>query len=137
MRRWREEDREPYAALNADPRGMRYFPALMDRAASDASVDLIEERFVARGFGLWALERLDTRGFATVAARAASRIAFEELGLPQLWSMTAILNEPSQAVMRRIGMTPHARFDHPRVPEGHPVRPHVVYRLRSAGSSSW
>ena len=76
-------------------------------------------------------------GFATEAARAASRIAFEELGLPQLWSMTAILNEPSQAVMRRIGMTPHARFDHPRVPEGHPVRPHVVYRLRSAGSSSW
>jgi RimJ/RimL family protein N-acetyltransferase len=32
MRRWRESDRDPFAAMNADPEVMRYFPALADRA---------------------------------------------------------------------------------------------------------
>ena len=43
--------------------------------------------------------------------------------------MTAVLNEPSQAVMRRIGMTLHGHFEHPRIEVGHPLRPHVVYRI--------
>ena len=41
--------------------------------------------------------------------------------------MTAVLNEPSQAVMRRLGLTEVARFDHPRVPGGSPLRPHVTH----------
>ncbi len=49
--------------------------------------------------------------------------------------MTAVLNTPSQAVMRRIGMTEAARFEHPRVPDGNPVKPHVVYHLASPGAS--
>lgn len=69
------------------------------------------------------------RGYATEAARAAATVAFDGLRLAELWSMTAVLNEPSQAVMRRIGMTEVARFQHPRVPDGHPLRPHVTYRL--------
>jgi RimJ/RimL family protein N-acetyltransferase len=69
------------------------------------------------------------RGYATEAARAAVGVAFDGAGLAELWSMTAVLNEPSQAVMRRIGMTEAARFAHPRVPDGHPVKPHVVYHL--------
>ena len=56
MRRWRGEDREPFAAMNADPEVMRYFPAPLGRAASDTLVDRIEERFREQGFGLWALE---------------------------------------------------------------------------------
>ncbi len=56
MRRWREADREPFAAMNADPEVMRYFPARLDRAASDALVDRIEGLFQRQGFGLWALE---------------------------------------------------------------------------------
>lgn len=63
MRRWRPEDRDPYAELNADPEVMRYFPSTLDRAASDTSADRIEEHFAERGFGLWALERLDTGDF--------------------------------------------------------------------------
>ncbi len=31
--------------------------------------------------------------------------------------------------MRRLGMTLHAHFDHPRIEPGHPLRPHVVFRL--------
>ena len=163
MRRWRETDREPFAAMNADPTVMEFFPAPLDRAASDAYVDRIEERFQRQGFGLWALEVAGTpefigftglnpmpdgvpgaggmevgwrlaqrawhQGYATEAAAAAADVAFNGVNLPELWSMTAVLNTPSQAVMRRLGMTLYAHFDHPAVPVGHPVRPHVVYRL--------
>ena len=43
--------------------------------------------------------------------------------------MTAEVNEPSQAVMRRLGLGEFARWDHPRIPEGSPLRAHVTYRL--------
>jgi RimJ/RimL family protein N-acetyltransferase len=68
-------------------------------------------------------------GYATEAATAAVDVAFNGVGLDELWSMTAVLNEPSQAVMRRIGMTPYARFEHPRIPPGHRLRPHVAFRM--------
>ncbi len=72
-------------------------------------------------------------GFATEAARAAVDVAFDRLGWPEVTSFTAVANERSQAVMRRIGMRrePEWDFDHPAVPDGHPVRPHVFYRLRA------
>ena len=57
MRRWRRSDREPLAALNADPEVMRHFPAPLDRVQSDTAVDRYEELFENNGFGLWALER--------------------------------------------------------------------------------
>ena len=69
------------------------------------------------------------QGYATEAAVAARDVAFAGVGLPELWSMTAVLNTPSQAVMRRIGMTEAARFEHPRVPDGNTLKPHVVYHL--------
>ncbi|SEG85218.1 ribosomal-protein-alanine N-acetyltransferase [Nonomuraea solani] len=56
MRRWRDEDRAPFAALNADPEVMRHFPNLLTREQSDAMVARIERDFEARGYGLWALE---------------------------------------------------------------------------------
>jgi RimJ/RimL family protein N-acetyltransferase len=55
------------------------------------------------------------------------------VGLAEIWSMTAVVNEPSQAVMRRIGMSYHTGFEHPKLPVGHPLRPHVVYRLARPG----
>ena len=66
-------------------------------------------------------------GYATEAARAALGVAFDNMGLPEIWSMTAVLNEPSQAVMRRLGLTETTRFDHPRIPPGDPLRPQVAY----------
>ena len=39
MRRWRDSDRPPFAALSADPEVMRYFPSVLDRAESDAFID--------------------------------------------------------------------------------------------------
>jgi RimJ/RimL family protein N-acetyltransferase len=56
LRPWREEDLEPFAALNADPDVMRHFPAMLTRAESDAMVARIEASFEERGYGLWAAE---------------------------------------------------------------------------------
>lgn len=65
LRRWRDEDRAPFAAMNADPRVMEHFPALMTRAESDAVVDRIEASFERDGIGLWVVERDDEfLGFA-------------------------------------------------------------------------
>jgi len=69
------------------------------------------------------------RGYATEAARAALGVGFDALGLAEIWSMTSVLNKPSQAVMGRIGMAEAARFEHPRVPDGSPLKPHVTYYL--------
>ncbi|MFI6530974.1 GNAT family N-acetyltransferase [Nonomuraea sp. NPDC050547] len=56
MRRWREEDREPFAAMNADPEVMEHFPARLTRAQSDMMIDRMEMGFARDGYGLWALE---------------------------------------------------------------------------------
>lgn len=71
-------------------------------------------------------------GYATEAARESCRIAFEELALPELVSFTVPENRRSRAVMERLGMThdPMQDFEHPNLPEGHPMRRHVLYRLR-------
>jgi len=72
------------------------------------------------------------RGLATEGARAVLDIAFAELGLVEVLSFTAVQNERSQRVMERIGMTrdTDGDFDHPRLPEGHALRRHVLYRAR-------
>ena len=170
LRRWRESDREPFAALNADPEVMRYFPATRTRPESDAMVDRLDAAIEADGFGLWAVECRDSaafvgfvglsrptfdpalvgkveigwrlareawgQGFATEAAREAVRFAFDPTGadLPGLISFTAAVNEPSRRVMRRLGMThdPADDFEHPALPPGHALRPHVLYRLSRA-----
>jgi len=56
LRPWREEDREAFAALNADPVVMEHFPAVLSRAESDALAERIEAHFAEHGFGLWAVE---------------------------------------------------------------------------------
>lgn len=56
LRRWRDEDRPHFAAMNADPAVMRFYPAPMTRQESDAMADRIAAGFDAHGFGLWAVE---------------------------------------------------------------------------------
>jgi len=56
LRQWREDDRGPFAALNADPRVMEYFPGLLTRDQSDAMVDRCIGQLRCDGFGLWAVE---------------------------------------------------------------------------------
>jgi ribosomal-protein-alanine N-acetyltransferase len=63
LRRWRDSDREPFAEMNADPAVMEHFPAPMSRTDSDSLVDRIEAQFDQHGFGLWALEVVETGAF--------------------------------------------------------------------------
>ncbi|MEJ2654789.1 MAG: GNAT family N-acetyltransferase [Acidihalobacter sp.] len=70
------------------------------------------------------------KGYASEAARAALRVGFDSLRLAEIVSFTALDNLRSQAVMQRIGMhEASTRFDHPRIPEGNPLRRHCLYRL--------
>jgi len=57
--------------------------------------------------------------------------AFAEVGADEVVSFTARVNTRSIAVMERIGMRrdPGGDFEHPMVAPGHPLRPHVLYRL--------
>lgn len=168
LRPFRRSDRAPFAALNADPRVMEYFPSLLTQAESDALAQRIEDHFAQHGFGLWAAElpgRADFIGFigltrpsfdahftpcvevgwriaaahwgqglAPEGAAAALRFGWERLGLDEIVSMTATANVRSRRVMEKLGMThdPGDDFDHPRVPEGSPLRRHVLYRIRRA-----
>ena len=71
------------------------------------------------------------RGYATEAARAVLAHAWDVVGLDEVVSFTTAGNDRSRAVMTRIGMRhdPAADFDHPRLVAGHPLRPHVLYRI--------
>lgn len=74
------------------------------------------------------------QGYATEAARAALRAAFQEIGLEEVVSFTTMDNVRSRRVMERIGMSrdPADDFDHPLLPPGHQLSRHVLYRLRRA-----
>jgi RimJ/RimL family protein N-acetyltransferase len=163
LRQWREDDRAPFAALNADPAVMAHFPAMLSREQSDAAFDRLREAIASRGWGLWAAERREDgrflgfvglapapedlpiapaievgwrlareawgAGYASEAAHEALRIAFETLELPEVVSFTALPNRRSMAVMQRIGMREDGGFEHPRIPEGHALRPHRLFRI--------
>lgn len=143
---------------------MRYFPATLSRAESDAMVDRIEAHFARHGFALFAAElrltgefigfiglsipnleapftpcieigwRLSAahwnQGLATEGARAALYYGFETLALDEIVAFTVPANIASRRVMEKLGMTHNAAddFDHPRLPDGHPLRRHVLYR---------
>ena len=63
LRRWRDEDREPFARMNCDAAVMEFFPALLTRAESDSLMDRAEAHFAAHGFGPWAAELKATGEF--------------------------------------------------------------------------
>lgn len=73
------------------------------------------------------------QGYATEGALAALEYGFESLELKEIVSFTAMQNERSRHVMEKIGMHHDAKddFDHPKLIEGHPLRKHVLYRLKA------
>ena len=169
LRRWRQEDLAPFAAMNADPLTMRFMPSVMTAAETGSQMARFEDHHRAHGFGVWAVEAPGVaplvgytglmhvpfeapftpaveigwrfapaywgRGYATEAARAALRIGFENLNLDQIVSFTVPANKPSWSVMERLGMARDhgGDFDHPRLPVGHALRRHVLYRMGRAG----
>ena len=164
MRQWRESDRAPYAAMNADPRVMEFFPGLQDRSTSDASIDYWTAQFAEHGWSCWAVELESTgefigfiglwiprlqlpfspcvevgwriahrfwgNGYATEGARVSLQAGFERIGLDEIVSYTTLANVRSRAVMERIGMrNANEDFEHPAIPDGHPLRTHCLYRI--------
>ena len=70
------------------------------------------------------------QGYASEAARVALRFGFVELDLEEIVAFTSLGNLRSQAVMARLGMRRSPEnFQHPALPEGHPLREHCLYRL--------
>jgi RimJ/RimL family protein N-acetyltransferase len=169
LRQWRDDDRAPFAQLNSDARAMEFFPSLLTKEQSDATVDRINSHFLQHGFGLWAVEVVNGppfigfvgllvpaftapftpcveigwrlapehwgRGYATEGARAALEAAFVKVGLDEVVSFTVPQNARSRRVMEKLGLVRSLDedFEHPMVPEGHPMRRHVLYRVsRSA-----
>lgn len=55
LRPWREEDLEPFAQLNADPRVMEYFPATLSKTESDQLAQRIKNKMNEKGWGMWAV----------------------------------------------------------------------------------
>lgn len=134
LRPWRDEDREPFAALNADPAVMEFFPSLLTREQSDAMVERIRGHFEREGFGLWAVEvvggapfigftglqrpsfmpgvevgwriahRYWRAGYATEAARASIEWGFAQLDVLEIIAMVVPDNVRSQRVMAKLGM---------------------------------
>ena len=79
------------------------------------------------------------KGYATEAAAAWLDYGFDTIGLDEIVSFAVEANHPSRAVMARIGMTQDANgvFRHPNIDPGHPLAPHVLYRLRRANYESF
>ena len=158
LRPWRESDRAPFAAMNADPKVMEHFPKTSTREESDAWVDKIVARIERQGFGLWAVEvpgvaefvgfvggpraagargRLADRGgalghgYATEGGRASLAHAFDALRQDEVVSFATAGNQRSRHVMEKLGMTrrPEDDFDYPGVPPSWSGRRHVLYRI--------
>jgi len=79
MRRWRQEDREPFAALNVDPAVREHFQGPMLREDSDAFIDRIELHWDEHGWGNWAIEVPDVAPF---------------IGYVGLWPADYVANRP-------------------------------------------
>ncbi len=73
-------------------------------------------------------------GYATEGAKAALGYGFNTIKLPEIVAMTAVGNQRSRRVMEKLGMThnPADNFDHPLLPVGLPITPHVLYRIQSS-----
>ncbi len=107
LRDWKNTDREPFAALNADPRVMRFMPTCLAANESDALLDRIQEQFRKHGCGL----------FATELRTSGAFIGFIGLAVPEFkakftpcvevgWRLSAenwnqgLATEGAQAVLR-------------------------------------
>jgi RimJ/RimL family protein N-acetyltransferase len=119
LRPWRKSDRAPFAGFV----GLQV-PGF--EAHFTPGVEIGWRLAVA----LWG------QGHATEAARAALDLAFGLLGLAEVVAYTVPANLPSRRVMGRLGMRHDAQgdFEHPHLPPGHPLHPHLLYRLRRADS---
>ena len=63
LRPWREEDFEPFAKMNSDPRVMEYFPSILSHHESDDLAKRLSTKLQEQGWGLWAVSVLGISDF--------------------------------------------------------------------------
>lgn len=161
VRPWVLDDRAAYAEIVGDPAARLYFPSTLTRVEVDALAEDANRNIAEHGYGQAAVSRkadgvlvgmamfqpvepgiyevgwqLGTAfmgfGYATEAATGWIRHAWQTMPhVAEIVAFTALINEPSERVMRRLEMaiSPADEFDHPRLPAGHRLRRHLVYRL--------
>lgn len=69
------------------------------------------------------------QGYATEAAKSALIFAKENTLIDEVYSFTAVLNKPSEHVMKKIQLIKIATFEHPALIDGDPLKPHVLYKM--------
>jgi RimJ/RimL family protein N-acetyltransferase len=165
LRPFEPRDTDAFAAINADPEVMRYFPSTLTPEETVQSLERNAARVARQGFSFSAAElratgefagflglavpdfdvhfmpcveigwrlaaRFWNRGLATEGALACLEFAWNQLGLKEVVAYTTQSNAPSRRVMEKIGMTydPAGDFIYPRLPQGHPLGPQVLYRI--------
>lgn len=105
LRNWHDEDLEPLARMCADPEVMRYCSALMSR--DDCAALMVRSRlhFVRHRFGLWALERKDSKAFIGYCGLASCSLPSPTPALELLWAVACdqwgqgLVHEAAQAVL--------------------------------------
>jgi len=95
LRQWREADIAPFAAMNADPKVMEFFPSLRTANETRDLVDRLTASFAADRMGFWALELPGEAPF--IGFTGIMRVAFPapftpavEIGwrlAPRFWGM--------------------------------------------------
>ena len=85
LRAFLETDREPWAAMNADPEVMRHFPATLSREEADAVIERVNGKIAETGVGFWALERKSDGAFLGFAG--LNQIAHEHLPIFGRWEV--------------------------------------------------
>lgn len=63
LRNWKDSDAAPFAKMNSDRLVMKYYPAVMSEAESNAMVGKLRDLIEARGWGFWAVEKNTTKSF--------------------------------------------------------------------------
>jgi len=121
--------RDGFCMFAAELRSTGEFAGFIGLQTMSFAIPWLDQPAVEIG---WRLRREHWgKGLATEGAREVVRFAFETAALRQIVAITVPANVRSRRVMERIGMKHASRldFDHPRLPEGHPLRAHVLYLM--------
>lgn len=164
LRSWKPEDLKPFAALNADPVVMEFFPKTLNEEETSEFMDKNNKELKEKGYGLWAVDEIESgdfvgymgfhytnfesfftpcieiawrlgfqywgKGYATEGSLACLERGFVKLGFDKVFSFTAKVNQRSENVMKKIGMTKVGEFNHPNVPKDSRLNRHVLYRIQ-------
>ena len=135
MLRYEENlQREGFGFLAAEETATGMFAGILGMQTMSFAVEGLRQPVIEIG---WRLARAaQGRGLATEGAQAFVDHAFGVLNVPQIVAITLPINKASRRVMQKLGMMhrPELTFLHPRIPEHHPYRQHVLYSLQNTAA---